>query len=362
MKEVSSKNIVSILHPQIKVVWGAMKQMLHMADYLAKNNSVSFYVFEKSSVHVDKDFGFPIISFYSTYPMKFLSFILIAWHIRKSDIIICWNSPMHFVAILSKIIFWSKAKIIWWHHHFPWYFQENTGITTYFKKIIELRCITNIDTIVWNSRFLQTQLQSIYKRKIWCIFPRIEDIYFETSTTIKNKAKKTKRLFAVSRWDSWKWLTDIFNVYESLKNNFDIELYIWWTWKDLDKYKKKHESDPNISFLWYCDSRTVRDNLLETDVFLFLSKIDSFWLVILESLLTWVPVISYDKGEASYIIKNWINWYAQESIEWCISMLDTLLRDRELLAFMKNQSRKSVISNYSKDIFEKQLEHIIFEK
>jgi len=55
---------------------------------------------------------------------------------------------MHFLAAVSKILFFSQAKIIWWNHHVPWYYQERTGTKIYFKKTIEKLLLPYVDIIV----------------------------------------------------------------------------------------------------------------------------------------------------------------------------------------------------------------------
>jgi len=100
----------------------------------------------------------------------------------------------------------------------------------------------------------------------------------------------------------------------------------------------------------------------KSDIFLFPSKIDSFGLVIIESLLSWTPVISYNLWEAQFLVKKWINGFAINNIEEYINSVKNTLKDEKLLGTLQNNSRKSVVSNYSIENFEKQLVKIIFEK
>lgn len=361
MTDTLSEKNISILHPQIKVVGWAMKQMMHLAEYFSKDNKVSFYSFLWNPDFKSQNDSFSISSSFSSYPLKFLSFFIIAWQIRKSDYIICGNSPMHFVAGISRIFFWSSAKIIWWHHHYPWYFQDNTGIKTYFKKIIERYFVWKVDTIVWNSRFLQKELIQIYEREVKLLYPYIDDLYFENNITIQ-RDWKTKTIFTAWRWEDWKWLSDIFKTYEVLKNKFDIALYIWWVWTHTDIYENKYSQNKNIKFLWELSQIEMKRQFEKSDIFLFPSRIDSFGMVIIESLLSWTPVISYDLWEAQYIIEDWINWFKVKTLDDFAKTIQNILNDEDVLNNISKNSKKSVVSNYSMKHFEKQLVKIIFEK
>lgn len=361
MVDEKTNTIISILHPQIKVVGWAMKQMLLLAEFLSKENRVEFYTFLWNDEIASQNSSFSTKSSFSHYPLKFLSFFIIAWQIRLSDTIICGNSPMHFIAVFSKIFFWSEARIIWWHHHYPWYYEKNTGTKTYFKKMIEKTIVTKIDTIVWNSRFLWNALENIYSRDIEIIYPMIDNIYFDWDVSSKIPQGQ-KILFAWGRWEKWKWLWDIMEIYESCKDSFDIQLYIAWSWTEIERYKKLYRKDKKVSFLWNLTSSEMKETYRKSDLFLFSSQIDSFWLVILESLMSNTPVITYKKGEAPFLIDNWINWYCENNIVDYIERVKNILLDDMHLMKLSQNTKKSPVSNYSMKHFIKQWKKIIFQK
>ncbi len=358
MVDEKTNTIISILHPQIKVVGWAMKQMLLLAEFLSKSNSVTFYTFLWNDEVSSQNSSFSTKSSFSWYPLKFLSFFIIAWQIRKSDTIICGNSPMHFIAVFSKIFFWSEAKIIWWHHHYPWYYEKNTGTKTYFKKMIEKIIVCKIDTIVWNSRFLWNALQDIYNREVEIIYPMIDDLYFNWDISPK-VPQKQKILFAWGRWEKWKWIWDVIKIYESIKDAFDIRLLIAWLWTELEEYKELYKENSKISFLWHLSSSEMKKIYIQSDIFLFTSHVDSFWLVILESLISHTPVVAYKKGEAPFLIDNWINGYTENNITDYIERVKKILWDDALLIKLSQDSEKSPVSNYSMKHFIEQWKKII---
>lgn len=245
--------------------------------------------------------------------------------------------------------------------------MKNTGTKTYFKKIIENYFVSKVDTIVWNSRFLKKELQTIYKKHdIKILYPLVDDIFYQDFISDENnkwdKKVVTKTIFVAWRWDIWKWLSEVFQIYKNLKEKYNFHIHIAWIWIEQEKFEKLYKEDEKIKFLWKLKNDEMKYNFHTSDLFLFPSKIDSFGLVILESLLSNTPVISYNLWEAQFLIKNWENWYKVQDIDEYTDVVEKLLMDDNLLEKLKKQSKKSVVSNYSMKNFEKQLAEIIFEK
>ena len=349
---------IAVMHPQIKNVWWAMKQMLFLAEYLAKYNQVTFYTFDQSG-HDSSNDSFSIYSLFWSYPLKALSFIIYSYKVRKSDYIFVWNSPMHFVAVLSKILFFSRAKVIWWHHHIPWYYSH-AGTRIYIKKHIEKHLLSYVDTMIWNSRFLQYTLQNLYKKDIWLLYPIIDTMYYNSSAQSKALTYK-KTLFAMSRWEKWKWLADVFQVYDALKQDFDLDLTVAGDWPELQTFRERYSDDSCVQFVWKTNVQQNIQYFQAADVFLFLSQIDSFGMTIIESLLCHTPVVSYELWEAAYIIQNWKNGFMWKDTQDIIDSTKIFLKDEILYKKLVQNCRKSIISNYGMDHFEQQLSTIFSE-
>jgi hypothetical protein len=65
-------------------------------------------------------------------------------------------------------LFFSKAKIIWWNHHYPWYYSINTNLSIKLKRFIEKMVISKIDIIISNSKYLKNIID-----RIWTIDSKI---------------------------------------------------------------------------------------------------------------------------------------------------------------------------------------------
>jgi len=64
--------------------------------------------------------------------------------------------------VLSKVLFFSRAKIVWWNHHYPWYYSESTNKLIQLKRYIEKIVIKRIDLVISNSQYLQSAIKDIY--------------------------------------------------------------------------------------------------------------------------------------------------------------------------------------------------------
>ncbi len=342
---------IAILHPYMNNIWWAVKMMIFLWNFLqGKWNEVCFY-----TTYFDKE----LFKNFLQIEVKVLSKFKISYQIRKYDYIIIWNSPMQFVWVLSKILFLSKAKILWWHHHYPWYYSENKGFQIFLKKYLEKFSLKFIDLLIWNSFYIVESLKKIYKREVWILNPVVdkEFIFYKN----KNLAFDSKTLITYWRWVKWKNVKQIFDTYEFLKNNFqNLKLLIWWEGEELKFYKEKYKGNKKIKFLWLVNKKSIIYNLEQSNVFLFPSKIDSFWISALESIFVWIPVIAFNEKWVVEIVQNWQNWYlVSDSLEFSLKVLE-VLNDKNKNIELSRWCIKTR-ENFTYSRFEGQLENIFFK-
>lgn len=343
---------IAILHPSVTTVWWAVKMMIFLANFLKEKwNDVCFYTCSYDKTNFEGQISFQI---------KIQKKIKISYEIRKADYIIVWNSPMQFVWVFSKIFFFSKAKIIWWHHHYPWYYSENKGFNIFLKKYLEKFCLKFIDLLVWNSFFIQNSIKEIYNIDSLILNP-VVDKEFLIYKNKKLNFSQQKTLLTYSRWVKWKNAKQIFDTYEFLKNNFqNLKLFIWWEGEELKFYKTKYKGNKNIEFLWQLNKDSIISYLEKSNLFLFPSKIDSFWISALESIFIWVPVVAFNKKWVVEIIKNWYNWFLVENDSEFNRKIFEVLNDEKINLSLSEwciETRKK----FSYQRFEKQLENIFLK-
>lgn len=295
---------ISILHPHINKVWWAVKMMIFLANTLIERWNEVIFCTSSYNATLFHNIKFEVVVWNK---------LKIASKIKKSDYIIVWNSPMQFVAVFSKVLFFSSAKIIWWHHHYPWYYNENTNFLILIKRYLEKIALKKIDLLIANSNYLKKSLEDIYWVSVKVLTPLPDDIFLDSSKKIK-KDFSNKVIFAYGRWEKGKNIEQIFYTYLFLQERiWSIKLIIWWEWEELDFYKKKFKTDKKVSFLWLIDQKSIIQNFKKSLVFLFPSKIDSFWIVVLESIYMRTPVIAFNINSSPELIDNWKNGFLVNS-------------------------------------------------
>lgn len=295
--------------------------MIYLSNLLNENwNKIVFYTFDYNKDLFSSEIWFKINSF---------NFIKIAYLIRKSDYIIIWNSPMHFVWVLSKLFFFSNAKLIWRHHHYPWYYNKETNVFILFKRYLEKFSMIFVDMIISNSLYLKKSLDSLYNVDSKILYPVMDKEFLNYNYV--NKDFHSNNLFTYGRWVEWKNIEQVFQTYDYLKDKVsNLNLKIWWVWEKLEFYKQKYLKDNNVSFLWLLDQKSIITNLEQSNVFLFPSKIDSFGITVLESMSIGVPVIAFNLNWVRELIENNVNWFLVNSPDDFSKKVLTILEDEKL--------------------------------
>jgi len=101
--------------------------------------------------------------------------------------------------VLSKFLFRSKAKLIWWHHHYPWYYSQNTNVYIKLKRFFEKCIVKSIDEIIVNSKYLQDSIKQIYKIDSKILYPVLDDKFLNHDSENK-KSPNLKTIFTYGRW------------------------------------------------------------------------------------------------------------------------------------------------------------------
>ena len=333
--------------------------MIHLSNELSMNNNVVFYTTIFNQSNFDCKFNFSIYEISSRF--KIISFLKIAYKIKDYDIVFVWNSPMHFVWVLSKILFRAKFKLIWWNHHFPWYYEKkhNTFLIS-LKKFLEKFSIKYIDVLVANSLYIKRSLLDIFgqSRQIKILHPVVSSIFTSTSG-IQSRQNKKIRLFTYSRWVSGKNINLIFKLFDTLNKKYDFDLIVWWEGNQLKKYIKDYSKFSNIKFLGNISENEILENAKKSDIFLFPSQIDSFWLSILEMMFLSLPIVWLNYWWVFELIDNWKNGFLCNSDLKFIQKTEELINNTTLRKKMWTNSFNIARSNFSSNNFIRELDEIL---
>ena len=152
-----------------------------------------------------------------------------------------------------------------------------------------------------------------------------------------------------------KWLNiviDSLNIIVNKKNIKNIKLFILWYDKvNFNYFKKKIKNlnlENNINLIWH--TKNVYKYYKLSQIFVFPTYYEAFWLVILEASICWLAILTSKTHWPEDLIKNWYNWYLlkRNSEEYANKIIE-LYNNKKLLKMLGNNARKHVIENYSWD-------------
>lgn len=157
-----------------------------------------------------------------------------------------------------------------------------------------------------------------------------------------------------------KWQNDILSIWKDLETRIEnLHLLLIWNWKDKEKmlHTIKDMNAKNIHYLWAKSNEEIVDYLNISDLFVFPSRYESFWIVQIESIACWTPVIAYKNWWSEYIIKKEV-WKVldKQNVEllkkWILEMIN-IKYDRKYL-------HKCIVDNYSWEIVKEKLLNLYF--
>ena len=254
-----------------------------------------------------------------------------------------WLTPWHVdMKYLHNFKPYKEADIIHIHSVVWWFIDRSILPEISREKKLVMTC--HDDWIVsWNDKdnifFPYKTLKQYEKRRK--IFQNTDITYVWVSDRITNKVIKD--------WIAWN--NKVITIYNWINKNIffkkdksecreelklpkakKIIIGIAWAWKKtavkwikyVEKMSKEYSDKEDLLFvsLWSNRNKIVSDNLIETwfltseqmskyfsaaDLFLYPTLMDSFWLVVAESIACWCPVVAFDTWWVWEVVK-W-NWY-----------------------------------------------------
>ena len=159
-----------------------------------------------------------------------------------------------------------------------------------------------------------------------------------------------------------KWQNDILKIWNDLFNKIDdLNLILIWDWPD--KWKmlttiKWLNHNKNIHYLWPKSNEEIVNYLNISDLFIFPSRYESFWIAPIEAIACWIHIVSYKNWWTEYIIndnKVWtiISKQDAKSLEESIVKNLNQLHDRNFL-------HNYIVNHYSWDIIKRMLIDLYF--
>ena len=148
----------------------------------------------------------------------------------------------------------------------------------------------------------------------------------------------------------------LIKAYNKTKCKNEYKLVLIWKWprrQHLEELIKELNLEDKIIFLWFQEN--PYNYLSKASLFCFTSKSESFWLVLVESLILGVPVltvpVSWSKevlnnGECGYIVDDWdIDSYAKK-IDEVIGKDNSYIIEKWISFSKNNFSIKKMMNEY----------------
>lgn len=233
---------------------------------------------------------------------------------NKIDVCLSHMEESNFSNIISKLFFKNKSKI---------YVNSHISVDDWWLlyKFLIKSLYNKADKIITVSR----EASDIFVKKYWIKKNKIQTIYNAINVSEINdlKNKKIKLTFA-KIFDNWKktfiniWRLTYQKNQELLIKTFkkfnkkytNTQLIILWEWDLRENLKNIIWDNKDIYLLW--NQENPYNFLKKSDFFVFTSRYEWFWIVLIEAMSCWLPVISVDcKSWPKEIIKKNIRGFEE---------------------------------------------------
>ena len=248
----------------------------------------------------------------------FFALFKISNYIKRSKPIIVHAhlSLSEIIVVLLKIIFRLNFKMIVSKHLDSYLFEGSKGQNFYFNGLFLEKIIFKVSS---NIIFISKQVQSYFLSKIKISTEKGSLIYYgiDKKDYIRSKKSKNNKL-KINKKINEKWILNIARhvpqkkidllirgFAEYLKTNDNSRLVLVGSGKETQILKllaKKLRINSKIYWISY--TNFVFDLFKKADVFCLTSKYEGLGLVLLESLVAKVPVITMNKSAMKEVIKN----------------------------------------------------------
>ncbi len=274
-----------------------------VVNFLTDENKIS--ILDKKETTATFIQKLPFAKKYFRLYFPFIYFAIRQLNLKEYDVII--TSSHAFAHSIKK----KKKQIHVCYCHTPmryiWdlrdlYFNENgfdTKMKSFFPKLLakklrylDYKTAQDVNFFIANSKTTQNRIFTNYKRKSIVIYPPVDINKFNL------KVKKQNYYFTASRFVSYKKLDIIVSAFSKMP---DKQIIICGE----GKYKKqlKDIATRNITIISFQPDNKYRTLMENAKAFVFAAEED-FGIVMAEAQACGTPVIAYNRGGASEIVKH----------------------------------------------------------
>lgn len=252
----------------------------------------------------------------------------------------------------------TPTRYFWSHYH-EYLNMMEFGYLNFLWKWLMPRIVHNLrqwdflaaqrpDFFIANSKNTQARIKKYYDRESSVIYPCIDTSKFELQTQKEDFYLYVWRCIPYKKFDL---IVEAFNKNKRkliLVTNTDNKLY-----KEL-----KEKSKDNIEWKLNVQRQEINELFSSAKAFLFPPEED-FWLVPIEAMACWTPVIAYNKWWALETVienKTWIFFDKQTT-----NSLNKAIENFEEMEFNYREIRKHALK-FDKEIFRKEMLEFVNKK
>lgn len=234
------------------------------------------------------------------------------------------------------------------------------GLASLLENILIKLPFDRIITISNNTKSLLINNFKIDSENIEIIFGGVD---LDLINSIDDKNRINNSIIFVGRLAKHKHLDDLLRAVKILKNEkLDLNLIVVGDGIEKTNMKKLAHNlniDKNVFFMGNLDNYgEVIKNIKRSEILVLPSTREGFGLVLAEANACEIPVIAYDSGGVSEIIKDNINGFLIEprNIQKLSSKIEYLINNKKIAEKMGKSGRKIVEESFNWDIISQKIE------
>jgi len=253
----------------------------------------------------------------------------------------------------------TPTRYFWSHYHEYLKMMEFWGFLNFIWKLTAPKIIHKLrqwdfvaaqrpDYFIANSKNTKNRITKYYDRESEVIYPSIDIDKFKLNEKKEDFYLYVWRCIPYKKFDL---IVDTFNENWKkiiLVTNTDNKLY-----KEL-----KNKSKSNIDWKLNISREETKELFSKSKAFLFPPEED-FWLVPVEAMVCWTPVIAYNKWGALETVIDWKTWLFFD--KQTTTSLNKTIEKFEKMNFNYNEIRKHA-EKFDKKIFKEKLLDFINKK
>ena len=294
--DTQNKHIIT-LRKQAIIDWSLMSSFQFMIQYSFKN---MWLLLRNKTDIVHHILPFSIKSTFFWYPLNWAK--LIIWPIQD-PLTYFDEDKAKFISKWGKYTYQNIMKYIYtFFHQLIIYFHKKT-----LSRAAHLVCI---------NQEAKKQLLNLWvsASKISIIPPWIDSQLYQQRIFSNNWIIKMVTIsYLIRRKSIETILYALQSIVKKWITNFQYSIYWDWPEKDsLQKYVQELWLKDYVTFKWYIEHDEIYTIYKQYDVFISMSKSDSFAMVSLEAAVSWLIIISSKIGHFKEMIRDWENWFLVE--------------------------------------------------